>query len=190
MVAQLIAHIEKRVSLSTDDKTIIEQVLFTEPLKKKQFLFKAGEPCRAKYFVVQGCLRLYIINTKGVDQMIQFGIDNWWITDYMGFKNKKPSVFNLQAVTDAVVIAVDEQRMEELSEKIPKLERYFRLVLETAYGASLMRFNFLFNMSGEERYRFFSTMNPEFVQKVPQYLIASYLGVTPEFLSKIRAKKV
>ena len=189
MVSKLIAHIEKQVALSAEEKSIIESVLFTEPLKKKQFLFKAGEPCRAKYFVVEGCLRLYITNAKGVDQMIQFGIDNWWITDYLGFKNKKPSVFNLQAVNDAIIIAVDEQQMEELSGKIPKLERYFRLVLETAYGASLMRFNYVFNMSGEERYRFFSNLNPEFVQKVPQYLIASYLGVTPEFLSKIRAKK-
>ena len=190
MVAQLIAHVEKQVTLSAEDKAFIEELLTPTLLNKKQFLFKAGEPCRARYFVLEGCLRLYITNSKGTDQMIQFGINNWWITDYMSFKSKKPSVFNLQAVTNATIIAINEAQQEELLTKIPQLERYFRLVLETAYGASLMRFNYIFNMSGEERYRFFSNQFPDFVQLVPQYLIASYLGVTPEFLSKVRAKKV
>jgi len=186
---QLINHIQKHVALTADEQAVLSFSLTSFKINKKEFLLKAGSVCKANYFVVQGCLRMYIVNAKGVEQMIQFGIDNWWLTDYMSLDSKQPSEFCIQAVEDAEVIALDTETQELLLQKIPKLERYFRLVAEKSYGASLMRIHFIFSFSKEERYKHFKMRHPEFVQRVPQYLLASYLGFTPEFMSKIRAKK-
>jgi CRP/FNR family transcriptional regulator len=132
---------------------------------------------------------MYIVNDNGAEQVIQFGVENWWITEYVSLKSGRPSLFNIQAVEDSEIIALERREEDELFAKVPQLERYFRLVLEKAYSAQLMRINFIFNMSAEERYRYFTSRNPEFVQRVPQYVLASYLGFTPEFMSKLRAKK-
>jgi CRP-like cAMP-binding protein len=186
---EIIITLKKYIPLSAEDEIVLGNYLTERKLKKKEFLFRAGEPCTANHFVVKGCLRLYIINAKGVEQMIQFGIDNWWISDYMALSTKKPSEFYLQAVEDTEVILLEAAVQNELFEKIPQFEKYFRMVLERAYAASQMRIHYIFNFGGEERYRHFTAMFPGFVQRVPQYLLASYLGVTPEFLSKVRAKK-
>jgi CRP/FNR family transcriptional regulator len=186
---QLIDHIQKHVILTADEQFILSSMLTSFKIDKKHILFKAGTVCNANYFVVKGCLRMYIVNAKGVEQMIQFGIDNWWLTDYMSINSKQPSEFCIQAVEHTEVIALDNKTQEMLLQKIPKLERYFRVVAEKAYGASLMRIHFIFSLTKEERYKFFKMRHPEFVQRIPQYLLASYLGFTPEFMSKIRAKK-
>jgi CRP-like cAMP-binding protein len=148
-----------------------------------------GQICTANYFIVKGCFRMYLNTLDGTEQIIQFGIDNWWITDYTSLDSGKPSLFNIQALEKSSVVVVDKRVQEELFEKIPKLERYFRIILQRAYAASLTRIHYIFNLSGEERYHHFHRLFPEFVQRVPQYMLASYLGFTPEFLSKIRAKK-
>ncbi|MXN92083.1 cyclic nucleotide-binding domain-containing protein [Flavobacterium sp. Sd200] len=186
---QLIAHIQKHVTLNDADKALLTCSLSIQKINKKEFLLKAGHVCKSYYFVTKGCLRMYIVNAKGVEQMIQFGIDNWWLTDYMSLNSKQPSQFCMQAVEDTEFIEVERTVQEELLQKIPQLERYFRLVSEKSYAASLMRIHYIFSFSKEERYRHFNNLYPDFVQRVPQYLLASYLGFTPEFLSKIRAKK-
>jgi CRP-like cAMP-binding protein len=148
-----------------------------------------GQVCNACYFVVKGCLRMYTIPDNGTEQIVQFGIDNWWICDYTSFDSQKPSMFNIQAVEPSTLIYIDKKSQEELFAKVPKLERYFRLILQRAYSATLMRVHYIFTSTGEARYHHFNSLFPEFVQRIPQYMLASYLGFTPEFLSKIRAKK-
>ena len=142
------------------------------------------------YFIIKGCFRQYIINNKGTEQTLQFGIESWWITDYLSFHNNTPSHFYIQAVENSEIIAIDKTVLESLLIQIPKLERYFRIVSQKTFGAAQMRIKFLFTMSAEERYRHFNTLNPEFVQRVPQYMLASYLDFSAEFMSKIRAGKV
>jgi CRP-like cAMP-binding protein len=139
--------------------------------------------------VNKGCFRAYVINDKGVEQVVQFAIENWWITEYMSLNSGRPSEFYIQAVEDSELVAIDKKYQEELFGRLPQLERYFRIVLEKAYTASLMRIHYIFSFSGEELYNHFNTNFPGFVQRVPQYMLASYLGFTPEFLSKLRAKK-
>lgn len=189
MFDAIVTHIKKHVSLDDDEATLLTSLLTVQEVKKKEHLLKAGEICNDNYFIVSGCFRLYIINQKGVEQVIQFGIENWWITEYVSLKSGKASGFYIQAVENAAVIVLNKKVQEELFEKIPQLERYFRIVLEKAYASQLMRINYIFNLSGEEQYRHFNRNFPEFVQRVPQYMLASYLGITPEFLSKLRAKK-
>jgi len=185
----LLVHIRKFVSLSEEEEEILSPYLKEKTLKKKDYLLKEGQICMANHFVAKGCLRMFYITEEGNEQMIQFAIDNWWMTDYMSFDSQKPSQFNIQAVENSEIIFLEKKTLEELFTKLPKLERYFRIIVQKAYAASVMRLRYIFTQSGEERFHHFNKSFPEFVQRVPQYMLASYLGFSAEFLSKIRAKK-
>lgn len=186
----LFRHIEKFITLEPSEIDILESCLQLSKIKKKEHLLKEGQVCTTMYFVVKGCMRQYIINTKGSEQTLQFGIENWWITDLLSYYNHTSSHFYIQAVENSEVIAIEQPILEALLIQIPKLERYFRIVSQKSFGAMQMRIKFLFTMSAEERYHHFNNHFPEFVQRVPQYMIASYLDFSAEFMSKIRAGKI
>jgi len=189
MKRNLINHINRFVDLTPEEEAfILDRVAIVE-LKKKAHVLEQGQICESNYFVVAGLMRMYINTPEGVEQIVQFAIEDWWVTDYTSLENKIPSKFNIQAVENTTLLVLDKKRQEQLFDNIPKFERYFRKVLQRAFSASLMRLNFIFNESGEERYLNFQQGYPEFVQRVPQYMLASYLGFTPEFLSKVRGKK-
>ncbi|HJP64392.1 MAG TPA: Crp/Fnr family transcriptional regulator [Mucilaginibacter sp.] len=190
MVDNLIAHVNKFVQLDEAEANEISQAITTISIKKKQFLLKPDQVCRANYFVSKGCMRLYFINRNGQEQITMFGIEDWWITDYSSLETGKPSSYYIQAIEDSEVISLDKKALEELLVKVPKMERYFRLILQKAYTATMRRFEYFRDQTDEERYRHFVTLFPGFVQRIPQYMLASYLGFTPQFLSKIRGKKV
>jgi CRP/FNR family transcriptional regulator len=189
MYNALLHHIRKYVTLNDAEADLICAKLKTTALKKKDILLTPGKVCRANYFVSKGLLRLYFINKKEQEQITQFGLEGWWITDYDSLDTQMPSRFYIQAIEDAEVIAWDKTTQEELTQAIPQLETYFRKVLQRAYAAAQRRIEYIYSYSDEERYRNFSTNFPGFLQRVPQYMLASYLGFTPQFLSKIRAKK-
>jgi len=190
MYEALFRHIEKFITLESSEIDTLESCLNLSTIKKKEHLLKEGQVCTTMYFVVKGCMRQYIINTKGSEQTLQFAIEDWWITDQLSYHNHIPSHFYIQAVENSEIIAMDKSVLEALLIEIPKLERYFRIVSQKAFGAMQMRIKFLFTMSAEERYHHFNDHFPEFVQRVPQYMIASYLDFSAEFMSKIRAGKV
>jgi CRP-like cAMP-binding protein len=189
MHTSFFSHIRRFVSLTTEEESIVLHHVRFEKINGKGFLLTPGNVCAANYFVVDGCFRMYLTADSGTEQILQFGISNWWITDYTSFEGQIPSQFAIQALEPSTVVCLEKKNREELLRKIPQLERYFRMVVQRAYSATLMRLHFIFNFSGEERYRQFVTLYPDFVQRIPQYMLASYLGFTPEFLSKIRAKK-
>ena len=190
MYSVLINHIQKFVNLEQSEITILESSLHISKIKKKEHILKEGQVCNAMHFITKGCFRQYIINNKGTEQTLQFGIESWWITDYLSYHNDTPSHFYIQAIENSDVIAIEKPILESLLIQIPKLERYFKIVSQKTFGATQMRIKFLFTMSAEERYRHFSNQNPEFLQRVPQYMLASYLDFSAEFMSKIRAGKV
>ena len=182
-------HIQKFSPLHPDEQEILRPFLKTATYKKKAFLHEAGQTCRFNYFVVKGCLRLYFIDIKGAEQTTQFAIENWWISDLSSFLSQKSSEFYIQAAEETDVIAIERRHYDELFDQLPKLEKYFRLIFQKLHQASQIRIKYLYSQTAEERYTNFNKLFPEFVQRVPQYMLASYLGFTPEFLSKIRAKK-
>lgn len=190
MHTALLHHIEKHIHLDTSEIAILEAALNASKLKKKELVLSEGQVCNTMYFIIKGCIRQYIINSKGSEQTLQFAIENWWITDYLSYHNHVPSHFYIQAVENSVVIGLEKSVLEAILIQVPKLERYFRVVSQKSFGAAQMRIKFLFTMSAEERYHHFNTNFPEFVQRVPQYMIASYLDFSAEFMSKIRAGKV
>jgi CRP/FNR family transcriptional regulator len=188
--SSLISHIKKYVDLTEVEEQLICSAVTIKTVKKKTFLLEPEHICRELYFVSQGCLRLYFINKKLNEQITLFAIENWWMTDYDSLDNGRPSSYYIQSVEDSEIIAISKTKLEDLFKTVPILERYFRIVQQRAFAASQNRIKFIFGMSDEERYHHFSTLNPAFMQRVPQYMLASYLGFTPQFMSKIRAKKV
>ncbi|MCB2409808.1 Crp/Fnr family transcriptional regulator [Hymenobacter lucidus] len=184
----LLAHITRYVPLTAAEGAWLVAQLPVQTLARKELLLTEGQVCGANYFILRGCLRTYLTTEKGTEQTVQFGIENWWQTDYASLDTQQPSQFNIQAVEPTMVVVFGCGVQEEVFGRLPQLERYFRLVLQRVAAATLFRFKFLYSLSGEARYHHFNDAHPEFVQRVPQYLLASYLGFTPEFLSKIRAR--
>jgi len=189
VIDNLVAHINKFVPLTEAETGEITAIVKQVSVKKKAFLLQPGETCRANYFVSKGCMRLYFINRNGQEQITMFGIENWWITDYSSLETGKPSNYYLQAIEDSEIICLDKRYMEELLVKVPKMERYFRLILQRTFTATMRRLEYFRDQTDEERYRHFASLFPGFIQRIPQYMLASYLGFTPQFLSKIRGKK-
>lgn len=183
-----IAHIRNYIPLGDTQVEIINNVVKVSAFKKKDYLLTEGQICRSNYFVERGCLRMYYFTDKGNEQITQFALENWWLADYMSFTMQKPSPFFIQAIEDTQVVALDHFKQEELLKQVPGLERYFRLMMQRAYAAMQMRIKYLHDFSKEDAYHQFSTSFPGFVQRIPQYMLASYLGLTPEYLSEIRKK--
>jgi CRP/FNR family transcriptional regulator len=189
MHTSLLQHIQRFISLTEEENKVLETYFVHKKTDKKEFLFEEGQICPANYFVAKGCYRLYYVNDKGIENIVQFAIENWWIADYMSLEKQSPSPFYLQSIEVGEVMALEKQVQEELLQKVPKMERYFRILAQRANAAAQVRIKYISELSGEERYFQFTESFPDFVQRIPQYMLASYLGFTPEFLSKLRAKK-
>lgn len=183
-------HLEKFISISDEEFETI--LTYFKPLQvsKKENLLQEGQVCRQHYFVLKGCLRKFFINEKGVEITTEFAIETWWLTDNKSFEFQSESPFSFQAVEKSEVLVIDFHSQEKLLQDFPVMERYFRFVYQRAYAAVQMRLKFLYNYSKDELYFHFIRLHPEFVQRIPQYLVASYLGFTPEYLSEIRKKKL
>ncbi|MEN7547565.1 Crp/Fnr family transcriptional regulator [Rapidithrix thailandica] len=189
MHPNLIQHIRKYVNIREAETDILWDYIKPLAAKKKDFLLQEGQVCKSNFFVEKGCLRMFFINEKGTEQITDFAIENWWMADYMSFLHQAPSSFYIQAIEKSTVYCLFHHSQNELFAKLPQLERYFRLVSQRANAASQYRIMHMYNLSREELYHHFSTSFPEFVQRVPQYMLASFLGFTPEYLSEIRKKK-
>lgn len=190
MYPNFIQHIKRFVTLTDDETTIVLQHVKIFDIKKKDYLLNEGEICRYNYFVEQGCLRMFFINEKGTEQIVQFALENWWLSDYMSFSMQKSATFAIQAVEKSLVIGLEAHQQEELFKLVPQLERYFRIMMQRAYAAMQMRVKFFHDFTKEETYLNFVTLFPDFVQRIPQYMLASYLGFTPEYLSELRKKTI
>lgn len=188
MYAALLAHIARYVTLTPAEAAAVTAYFSIQTVPRKGHLLAAGQPCAASYFVLQGCLRLYFITEKGTEQTTQFALESWWLADYGSLLSGQPSAFCIQAVEPSTVAVLTYPQQEALLARVPALERYFRLMLQRVAAANQTRWVYFYGQSLEERYHSFSTAFPAFVQRIPQYMLASYLGCTPEFLSKVRAK--
>lgn len=181
-------HIAKFAQVPDDEFAEIKKYFDAKEVAKKENLLQEGQICRHHYFVLSGLLRKFYINEKGIEQTTEFAIETWWLTDNFAYENQVPTEFYIQAVEKSVVLCITQEKQEQLLREFPVMERYFRFIYQRAYAAAQKRIKFLFSFSKEEFYFQAVRNHPEFVQRVPQYLIASYLGFTPEYLSEIRKK--
>ncbi|MBN9296367.1 MAG: Crp/Fnr family transcriptional regulator [Filimonas sp.] len=190
MIAPLIKNIQSKIQLTEEEIKLFADSWKEKKLDKNDLLFKTGDICRYDSFVISGCVKAFYIHpTTGKEEILFFAIEDWWATDLDSFSNQSPSDYTIQALEDTLLLQISHDAFEKLLKAIPKLERYFRLILHGYISAIQKRIILTNAHSAEERYIEFVKRYPKIIQKVPQYLIASYLGITPEFLSKIRAKR-
>jgi len=190
MHSNFINHIRKYVEIDGASISLLNQYITPLKLKRKEFLLKEGQICRSIYFVEKGCLRMYFIDNKLNEQITQFALEHWWMTDHFSFIDCKPSPYFIQTVEKSEILEISASSFETMLLKLPQMERYFRIIMQRAVAASQLRNKYSYEMSKEEFYQHFSTSFPEFVQRVPQYMIASYLGLTPQYVSELRKKKL
>lgn len=188
MHKNIIQYLRKFIELSDSEVVVFNKYIETQSYKKKEFILEEKKVCKHLYFVEKGCLRMYFIHKKGVEQITQFALDGWWISDYQSLMNNAPSDYYIQAIEASRIVSIDNQNLEALLLEIPQLGRYFRQMMQKAVAEAQFRSKLLYEMSKEEFYFHFSTSFPDFMQRVPQYMIASYLGLTPEYLSELRKK--
>ncbi len=186
MSAKLRRHIEKRVPLTDAEFKRCLGFFTPRTLKRRQFLLHEGEVGRFLAYVIKGCFREYTIDHKGEEHILQFAIDDWWISDLESFLSGSASKVNIDAVHETEALILEKSARDSLLEAVPKMERFFRLLLEANYVASRHRINEALTASAEERYLTFLKTYPALVEQVPLNQIASYLGITPQSLSRIR----
>ena len=184
----LYQHIRKFANISETD--FAEVLTFFEfiSVKKKEILLHEGQMCRKHFFVLKGCLRLYYLKETGIEQTTQFAIENWWMTDNLAFLEQKHSSFAIQAVEKSEILAISFDAQEKMLARFPQMERYFRKVYEKTFATAQLRIKYINEYSREELYRHFASGQRAFLQRIPQYMLASYLGFTPEYLSEIKKK--
>lgn len=182
-------HLKKFIEINEEEFSGILSFFKIIKVKKKENLLVQGQICKSHYFVLNGCLRKFFINEKGIELTTEFAIENWWMTDNFAYERGLSTDFYIQAVENSEILVIDSEAQEKLLVGFPKMERYFRFVYQRAYAATQVRLKYLYDFSKEEFYDHLRNSYPEFVQRIPQYLIASFLGFTPEYLSEIRNKK-
>ncbi|WP_164875583.1 Crp/Fnr family transcriptional regulator [Apibacter sp. HY039] len=186
MYSELIQHIENYVLLTNEDKNKLTNYFTYQKINKKEYLLKQGDKCQYNYFIISGVCRMYTFTEEGKEQTIQFAIENWWITDYDSFGKDKSSVYYIQALENAEVLKINRKKLDELLEDIPKLEKYFRMLLERAFAAAMHRIYLILTTPKKELFLTFVQSYPQFVQRVSQKILSTFLGLTPEYVSEIR----
>ncbi|WP_286748141.1 Crp/Fnr family transcriptional regulator [Roseivirga sp. UBA1976] len=185
-IAPLIDYMQKFVELEPQEVEIIQKHTSLRNYLKGQFVVQQGDVCRHESFVVEGCLRTFYVDEKGQEHTVMFAIENWWTADLGSFLTQTPAHYNVQCLENTKVIQFSHTNLENLYLQVPKMERFFRIILQRAYVASERRLVRSYSLTAKGRYLKFRQDYPLIEQRVPQYMIASYLGITKEFLSKIR----
>lgn len=178
----------KKVALTQEEETFIKTYLTPKKLRKKQYLLQEGDVCKSIAFIEKGALKAYSIDDTGNEHIIQFGIEGWIISDLYSFLTGEPATYNIDAIEDSELVLINKSAHEELLRKLPKYETFTRLNITGAYLAMQKRLTSIIGSSLDERYANFTATYPEIVQRVPQHMIAAYMGLTPETLSRIRRR--
>jgi len=186
MFDQLQSHIAKRVRMTPKEFDLCTRFFVQKKIRKRQFVLQEGEVCKHLAFVNEGCLREYTVDHKGEEHILQFAIRDWWISDLNSFLSGTKSTHAIDALQDSEVLLLEKEARDKMLEAVPVMERYFRLLLEANYIATHRRIDESLSASAEERYLAFIKTYPLLVEQIPQNQIASYLGITPQSLSRIR----
>jgi CRP-like cAMP-binding protein len=184
----IIENISKHIALMPEEKLLFLSKTETRHCKAKTIILNSGEICKHSYFVNSGLLRSFNINDHIVEHVLSFACEGWWISDMYSLISQKPGNLFIEVLEDAEVMLLSKENQEILYREIPKLERFFRILTENSLVAHQERLMDNLSLSAEERFEKFCSKYPTLIQKVPQKHIASYIGVTPEFFSKMRAR--
>lgn len=184
----VLENISKHISLSSEEQEFFLSKTEARHYKSKTIILNAGEVCKHSYFVNSGVLRSFNINDNIVEHVLSFACSGWWIGDMYSLLSQKPGNLFIEALQDAEVVLLSKENQENLYSEIPKLERFFRILTENSLVANQERLMDNLSLTAEERFEKFCKKYPTLIKKVPQKQIASYIGVTPEFFSKMKSK--
>ena len=183
---QLLKTVQQKVTLTSDEAELLKQFFTLKKVRKRQYMLNEGEVCKYNLFVAKGLLRAFGVEENGYEQVVQFAVEGWWISDLNSFFSGDVAVYNIEALEDCELLLLTRQSMDKMLEKLPKMERYFRLLMQNHIVALRQRIIASQRHSAEERYIRLIEGFPTILARVPQQYIASYLGMTPETLSRVR----
>lgn len=181
-------HISSRITIAADEFPLVTALMVPRRVRKGHTLIQSGDVGRHLAFVTKGCMRAYSVDPKGEEHIVQFALEGWWISDLYSFLTGKPSMYDIEALEESDVLLIDLPSYEKLCTTVPAFERYFRILLQNNYIATHRRLLASISLSAEEQYVQLINDYPTIVQRVAQRHIASYLGITPEALSRIRGR--
>jgi CRP-like cAMP-binding protein len=184
----IIKNISKHITLDEEEKKYFESLLHYRKLEKGDILLNFGDIAKNQYFVIDGCLRNYSIDENGKEHIIAFACKDWWISDLYSYITETPSEYIIDALIPTEVFEIRKRDMEEVYTRIPKFERFFRILFQNSMVNQMRRIRQVISVPAEERYKVFIKQYPGIYEQIPLKHIASYLGISPEFLSKIRNK--
>ena len=184
----IIQNIAKHVSLTPEEQDLFLSKIETKKVKAKTILLNAGELSKETYFVNSGILRSFNINDNIIEHVLHFACEDWWIGDMYSYISEKPGNLFIEVLEDSEVVSITKENHQELYQQIPKLERFFRILAENSLVSHQERLMDNLSLTAEERFEKFCSKYPTLIQKIPQKHIASYIGVTPEFFSKMKSR--
>jgi len=184
----LIANIKKHISLDREETEFFVSILKPKSLKSGEFLLREGDVCKHESFVTQGCLKAFYEGDDGTEHILDFLIEEWWADDLYSFLTQTPSKSSVKAIEDTELLRISKDDLEKLYKRIPKFERFFRLLFQNAYIAQRDQINQMLSVPAEDRYIQFLKRKPYALKRFSQKDIASYLGVTPQFFSTLKKK--
>ena len=185
---QLLKNTAKHIQLTTDEINCFTAAINYRQVAKKEILLTEGQVAKNINYVHAGALRAFYIDKDGNENIIMFAINDWWVTDIYSFSTGLPGLLTIDAMEDTIIFELPKNKLEELFITVPKFEKFFRIIMQNSYVREQLRTIQNLSVTAEERYINFVNKYPQFVQRIPQKQIASYLGITPEFLSVIRKK--
>lgn len=184
----LLKNIEKHIQLDPDEKDFFLSLLHPKRLKRQEFLLHRGEICQMESFVSKGCVRIYTIDENGFEHIQLFGVEDWWVGDLYSFLTGYKTAYFIDALEDTELLQLSKADLNRLYDRVPKFERFFRLLFQNAYVAQQQRIDQGLSFNAEQRYLSFIKKYPTFEQRIPQKQIAAYLGITPVFLSMLKKR--
>jgi CRP-like cAMP-binding protein len=182
----LIGYFDKMIPLNNEEKELVKGKFHHRLYRKRQYVLQEGDVCTYMNFVVRGCLRMYKIDEQGNTHIIQFAAENYWITDIGSFHGLQPSGLNIDTLENTVVLQINRDDLITLYNKAPKFDHIFRVLIENSYVRLQQRLLQNISSTAEERYKFFLDIYPHLANRLAQVQIAAFLGITPEFLSRLR----
>ncbi|HLD54351.1 MAG TPA: Crp/Fnr family transcriptional regulator [Sediminibacterium sp.] len=182
------SQVKDKVLLSEAEQKLVKTFFSPKKIRKKQYLLQEGNICRHLAFVEKGLLRSYNVDEKGVEHMIHFAWEGWWMADMLSFLSDEPSTYHIDAIEEAELLLISQTDFEKMLLKVPVMERYFRILFQNNIISKERRLISSITNSAEEKFLHLSATNPALIKRIPQQLVASYLGITPETLSRIKKK--
>jgi CRP-like cAMP-binding protein len=189
MYELILSSVSKYIQLTPEEVKFFTSLLRPKKIRKRQYLLQAGDISIFENFVNKGCLRAYTVDEQGQEHIAMFGIEGWWISDMYSFLTNTPATQNIDALEDSEVLSIEKSDLEKLYDHVPKFNRFFLKLLQNAFVAHQRRILAANSQTAEEQYLEFITRYPSLEQRVPQHQIASYLGMSPETISRIRRQR-